>query len=124
MKNFLYAILSIVLLAGPQLVSAQAGQPTTGIGKVYQSANQSGLSSSPIYSIIAITMYWLLAILGFIAIVGFVIAGLLYLTAAGDEGQIDRAKEATKYSIIGIIVALIGFVVIRAADNLLNARFF
>lgn len=119
MKKIFFSLFSALLLSVPVVALAQ-----TGMQRLNASASQSGLSSSPIYSIIGVLMYWLLAILGFIAIVGFVIAGLLYLTAAGDEGQIDRAKEATKYSIIGIIVALIGFVVIQAADNFLNASFF
>jgi hypothetical protein len=71
-------------------------------------------------------MNWLLAILGFLGIIGFVIAGILYLTAAGDEDQIGKAKNAMMYSIIGVIVALLGFVIIQAVNNWLggtNASF-
>ncbi len=84
-------------------------------------AASAGTPSASIFDIIGVTMQWLLAILGFLGIIGFVIAGIMYLTAAGDEGQIDRAKEATKYSVIGVMVALLGFIVIMAADNFLNA---
>jgi hypothetical protein len=77
-------------------------------------AVSAGLPGGSIYNIIASTLSWLLGILGFIAVVGFVISGILYLTAAGNETQIEKAKNAMTYSIIGVIVALMGYVIIRA----------
>jgi hypothetical protein len=66
-------------------------------------------------------MDWILGLLGFIAIIGFVISGILYLTAAGNDGQIKTAKEAMKWSIVGVIVALMGYVIVQAVDVWLSA---
>ena len=94
----------------------------TGTGNYgYDNAAKAALPSASLYNIISATLGWLLAILGFIAIAGFVISGLQYLLAAGDEGLIDRAKNSMKYSVIGVIVALSGFVLITAIDSWLNA---
>ena len=65
-------------------------------------------------------MKWFLVFVGFISIIAFIIAGILYLTAAGDEKQIGTAKTAMKWSIVGVIVALMGYVVILAVDYWLN----
>ena len=65
-------------------------------------------------------MKWLLIVVGILAVVGFVISGILYLTAAGDEDQIGKAKRAMIYSIIGVIVALLGVVIITAAMSMLG----
>lgn len=111
-QNLFAGIVSIVAVFSPFSVLAQWGGPGGGL----QMAQSSGVPTGSIMGIIAATMNWLLAILGFIAIIGFVIAGLMYITASGDDGQIERAKEATKYSIIGIIVALSGFIVINAVN--------
>ncbi len=82
----------------------------------------SGLSDSTAYDILVTLMNWLLAILGFIAIIAFVISGMQYLTAAGDEGLAERAKSNLKYSIIGIIVALSGYIIIvTISDVFLSA---
>ena len=83
--------------------------------------NPFGLPSGSILGIVAAFAFWLLALFGFIGIIGFVIAGILYLTAAGNETQIDTAKTAMLYSIVGVVVALIGFVIIQAVNRLLNA---
>ena len=110
----LYAAFAVALVAAPSIAGAQwsAGR---------FNASSSGLPEDSIYNIIGRTMDWLLAIIGFIGIIGFVIAGILYLTAAGDEGQIEKAKSAMMYSIIGVIVALIGFVIINAVEGWLTS---
>lgn len=84
--------------------------------------NNTGLSSSSITSILGNLMLWLFGIFGFLAIIAFVISGLQYLTAAGDEGQAETAKQNAKYSAIGIVVALSGFIIIRAVDQALNGN--
>ena len=83
-----------------------------------------GLPNQSIFDIITNILAWLLAILGIVGVIGFLIAGILYLTSAGDKDQIDRAKRAMTYSIIGIIVGLSGVVAIRFAQSLLSAQSF
>lgn len=78
------------------------------------------LPGGTITNIATSIMKWLLIIVGILAIVGFVISGILYLTAAGDEDQIAKAKRAMIYSIIGVIVALLGVVIITAVNSMLG----
>ena len=108
-KNALYAAVAMVALA-PAAVSAQLSSANTNAG-------YSGLAQTSITGLANTLMNWLLGILGFLAVIGFVISGILYLTAAGDEDQIGKAKNAMMYSIIGVIVALMGFVILRAAQS-------
>ena len=82
----------------------------------------SGLPSGKIADIIISFMEWLLGIFAFIAIIGFLIAGVWYLTAAGDEGRIDTAKRAMIYSIIGVLVGLVGLVILFAVSTLLSGN--
>lgn len=86
-----------------------------------QNAQSGGTPNASIYDIIRTTMNYLLAILGFLAIIGFVIAGILYLTAAGDETRMKSAKNAMLWSIMGVIVALVGYVIVSAVDSWLRA---
>ena len=79
-----------------------------------------GLPGGAVSSIVANVMYWLVMILGVVAVIGFVISGILYLTAAGNEDQAKQAKRAMTYSIIGVIVGLLGLIVLRAAFRLLK----
>lgn len=116
-RNFFYGFFSLLVAFVPFLASAQWT-----IGRMQ--ATQSGLPSDSIINIVGRLMNWLLALLGIIGVIAFVIAGILYLTSAGDEEQIERAKKAMLYSIVGVIVALMGLVIIFAVDNLLDFGFF
>ena len=79
------------------------------------------LPTGTFYSIIRNIMYWLLGILGFVAIIGFVISGIMFLVSAGDEDRQKTAKKAMYYSITGVIVGLVGYVVLQAVEYMLGA---
>ena len=83
-----------------------------------------GLPNASIYSIVMNILNWLLAIVGIVGVIGFSISGIMYLTAAGNDDQIGKAKTAMLNSIIGVIVALSGLIVIRAVDWALNSYSF
>lgn len=106
---------SVMALTVPALASAQFVTPPA-----------TNLPRGTIYDIVTKVMYWVLGMVGIIGVIGFAIAGILYLTAAGDEDRIATAKRAMTYSIIGVIVALVGIVILQAAQSMLsgqNSRF-
>jgi hypothetical protein len=111
MKKTMFSIGSFLVLAVPVLVSAQWNVTTTPNG---------GLPDGSILAIIMAVMNWLLILLGIFGVIGFVIAGILYLTAAGNDDQMQKGKNAMTWSIIGVIVGLMGYVIIQAVDAMLN----
>ncbi len=115
LKNLAYTAAATAMAITPLAAGAQWGRGLN-------NAEQSGLPGTSITQLIATLMNWLLAILGFIAIIAFVIAGILYLTAAGNQGQIDKAKSTMIAAITGVIVALLGFIVVRAVTQFLTGN--
>lgn len=95
-----------------------------GVGQMLSNASSFGLPGSSIYVIIGNTVFWLLAILGFIGVLAFVVAGIMYLVAAGDDDLIDRAKEALKWSLVGVIVALLGLIIMQSVTVWLSGGTF
>jgi hypothetical protein len=79
-----------------------------------------GGSGHPIADVLTRALMWLLGIFGLLAIICFVVAGVLYLSAQGDPTRIEKAKKATIYGVIGVVVGLIGLVVIRTIEKLLR----
>lgn len=112
----MWSLVSFVAALGLPFVASAQGW-LTGQANVAST----NLPVSSVYGIISNTLSWLLAVLGFFAVMGFVISGIQYLTAAGDEGQAETAKNNMKYSIIGVIVGLMGYVAVRAINGWLNA---
>jgi len=107
----LVSAVSVAVLTAPGLVLAQFQAPT-----------ESGLSSAPITDIVKNFMKWILIIVGLMGVIGFAIAGVLYLTSAGDEERIKQAKSAMIYAIVGVVVALLGLVIMNAVYKLLGAQ--
>lgn len=61
-----------------------------------------------------------LQILGLVAIIGIVISGIFYLTSFGDEERVKFAKKSLLYSIVGVVVALGGVVIIKTISGLIK----
>lgn len=119
MKQIGYGVLAMTL-AMPVIASAQFGQVPS--GSQYETvATTGGLTTNNIGMILVRIMNWVLGILGIGAIISFVIAGILYLTAAGDESKTEKAKGMMTYAIVAVVVALVGYVVINTVVGLLGS---
>lgn len=55
----------------------------------------------------AITTY-ISAVIGSLAVVMFIWAGILFLTSAGNEGRLGSARKALWWAVIGTAIALAG----------------
>jgi len=106
----------IMVLSLPGMALAQT---TSGQGWNLSSISTTNLPNGTIYGIITNILDWLLGILAVFGIIGFIISGILYLVSTGDENTIERAKKAMTWSIVGVIVGLMGYVVIQAVDTAL-----
>ncbi|NTW26911.1 MAG: hypothetical protein HGA36_01160 [Candidatus Moranbacteria bacterium] len=91
-----------------------------GNGGGWALTNPYGLPSGSILGIASNLLFWLLSIFAILGVVGFVISGIFYLIAAGDEKTMDKGKEGMKWSIMGIIVGLSGFIIMQAVNALLG----
>ena len=61
-------------------------------------------------------LYFLLSVVGIVAILSLVIAGLRYMIAFGDTEKIDSAKRMMGQSIIGIVVILGALIIVRGIE--------
>jgi len=92
--------------------------PWSGVGGVPDPGG--GSSGHPIAEVLTRALLWLLGIFGALAVISFIVAGVMYLMAGGDSSMIERSKKATVYGIIGLVVGLIGLIIVRLIDKLLR----
>lgn len=107
-------VVNIMIFSGiifPVLVSAQF-DPARGLV-------QSGLSNTPFYLVLVNIMQYLLLIFTVIAVIGFIVSGLIFITAGG-AGKSEVGQKWFIYTIVGIIVGLIGYIAIRLITGLLS----
>jgi preprotein translocase subunit SecG len=99
MKNLAKKALTGIMLLSPVLAFGQnfgTNVPTTNV-----------TSLSAVESIITKIVNWLTGLFFVAAILFIFYAAWLYLTAAGDEDKVQKAKSQLLYSIVAIAVALL-----------------
>lgn len=125
MRSFLFTLSFLAFLVLP-VASAQAVDCPANFypqGGVCMPGG-TGLSDAPVTDILMTLLNGLLGLVAILGILAFVISGIQYLVSAGDEKLAETAKHNMTYAIIGIIVALSGWIVIRAINTVLSGWLF
>ncbi|MDD2766963.1 MAG: hypothetical protein PHH40_04390 [Candidatus Moranbacteria bacterium] len=121
MKQVLFAVVATVVIATPLMAGAvvSSGVATPeGFNPTATGNAAWSLSDNTVFDLVTNVMNWLLGLIGVLGVIAFVISGIMYLTAAGDEGQIEKAKSIMMYAIIGLVIALIGLIVVNAIGGI------
>ncbi len=109
MKNTFFAV-TATTLALPVMVFA-AGD----YGQSKAKYGATGAQNVP--EIIGKIVKLLLSFVGGLSVLMIVIAGIMYITSGGDEGRVDTAKKWLTYAIVGLVVALLGWVIVNTVIN-------
>lgn len=124
-KRSSYPILigSVLLVIGLSLAYSFAQAESVNCGtNGWPDSSCTGLpgGSQDITGILKNIMQWLLGIVGILGIISFAVSGFMYLMAGVNEKMSENAKNGMVFSIIGIIVALSGLIIINAIFNALQ----
>lgn len=55
----------------------------------------------------------ILMVLGIVAVIVIIISGFRYVISNGDESGVKQGKDAILYAVIGLIVAMLAFVIVN-----------
>ncbi|EKE11961.1 MAG: hypothetical protein ACD_14C00058G0001 [uncultured bacterium] len=83
-----------------------------------------GLSNAPIYLILSNLFSWLMGLFTTFAVIAFVVSGIQYFMSTGNEDMAETAKDNAKAALVGIIVGLSGFIIIKAIAAALSGQTF
>ena len=70
-------------------------------------------------SITGIINYFL-GLLGLIAVAFLIYAGVLMVTAGGNEEQVAKAKKIITYAVIGLIIVILSFAIVQFVASVLG----
>jgi hypothetical protein len=115
-RNIAFSVVATALAVAPHVTLA-----AWNINQTQSNAQGFGLSTATPTTILSAVINYALAIIGFLGVLAFIISGIMYLVSAGDEKTASKAKGYMVYAIIGVVVALIGYVVMAAISSLLGA---
>lgn len=132
-KTFLGIVIATLLFQLPQTVFAadpppiqengtfgklEVGLPGIPAGQSIDELVQPG--SKPILTFINQAVTAVIAILVIIGLISITIGGYLYMTAAGNGGQVKTAKEWILAALVGIFLALASVIILTTINNYLG----
>lgn len=84
----------------------------------------SGVPKNTFYGVVLAVLLWLLRIFTIAAVIAFIVSGIMFLLAGSNKDMAERAKNGVTYSIIGITVALLAYIIIFLINDLLWGGWF
>ena len=112
--TFSAVVLANIVPVVPMVAGASAvEQIEQGTGTV--SSASSGADLPSIASTVVNTM---LFIVGILAVVMIIFSGIRYITAHGDKGQVESAKNTLIYSIVGLVIAIVAYAIVSWVTGL------
>ena len=108
-----YQLVIFGLLSMPTLVFAAFDDINDKYGIGNNNPGIGGNGDVQILAVIVKIVEWLLGFVGALAVLMIIVAGIMYLTSGGDEGRVENAKRWLIYAIVGLIVALLGWVIVN-----------
>lgn len=114
-KLLVITCLSLSLVFSARAASAQVdvwGDPLSGKTVGLEAFTALGLGNRNPQTIIAAIVQIVLGFLGVLAVCLLLYGGFLWMTAAGDESKIDRARDLIKNAVIGLVIILSAFAIV------------
>ena len=109
---FGFSAISVASL--PTNVSAQAANSVVKKGiKTATTADMENKSIAGEGGLISILINFLLWTVGVLSVVMIIFSGFRYITSAGDAAKTKSAQTALTYSIVGLIVAVLAWVIVK-----------
>ncbi|MBI5404632.1 MAG: hypothetical protein HY976_00225 [Candidatus Kerfeldbacteria bacterium] len=71
-----------------------------------------GLGTADLKGTIVNIISWVLGILALVAVVMIIIGGFQWMTAAGNEEKIEKAKKVISAAVIGLIIVLLAWAIV------------
>jgi hypothetical protein len=73
---------------------------------------------NPIVAFILTVINFAIQIMGSIAIIIIIIGGFMFMFAQGNQQKLDEAKDILKYAVIGLLVALLSYIIVIFVQSL------
>lgn len=84
---------------------------TTGGGQISTETN--------VVEVVFTVINWVLIVTGAVAVLMLIIGGFRYIASAGNEGQVEAAKETMTNAIFGLVIVLLAFVIAATINTII-----
>ena len=118
LRGFLFLVLFGVLLSLACPFSSVSAVIDPGAGPAYAGYGSSYTFSYVYYLQQILNSLWILFTA--IAVIFFVVAGILFLTAQGNPEQVSKARSAFFWGVVGVVVGIIAYSIITLVGSIIQ----
>lgn len=113
MKKLFFSLIASALLLPSITLAAPAYSGTYGSGLTTgaSAAYNGTVPNADILGLVGLLVQALLGILGVVFLILIIYAGILWMTAAGNEDRVKKAQSILKNSVIGIIIVMTAYAI-------------
>lgn len=79
-------------------------------------------SETDITQVIFTIIDWVLIVTGAFAVLMLIIGGFRYITSAGNESQVEGAKNTMTFAIIGLVIVLLAYVIATTINTIILGK--
>jgi len=124
-RFFLKSLLAIILIVFPLALKAGSLSDAWG-GSLDTTAGEMGYTTGPGSAspeiVISLVIQAVLGFLGVIFIILVIYGGILWMTAGGNEQQVEKAQKILKNSVIGLAIVLLAYAISVFVINIFASR--
>ncbi len=119
MKNLAVKTSSVIALLGASVTNAFA-QSAAFFDNPQGGAAPSAAAQGTLGQNVTLIINYFLGILGLIAVAFLIYAGVLMVTAGGNDEQIGKARKIITYAVIGIVIILLSWTIVTFVASALG----
>ncbi len=109
MKKIIFVSLGLMVLVALPTLTFAANEYLNWMENTIN--NTPVMENADLIGIIFKTIQYLLAFLGVVAVVVILIGGFMWMTAAGNDEKVGKAKKIIVQGLIGLIIVLLAFAI-------------
>lgn len=93
---------------------------TAGIALADVTIPDTDLPETTVEDVLTRVINWAVGIVAFISALVIIIAGILWITAGGDDAQLGKARKMLIGGVIGLVIALGAYALVRLAVGVIQ----
>jgi len=119
MKNLVVKTSSVLALLGATATNAFA-QSAAFFDNPQGGAAPSAAAQGTLGQNVTLILNYFLGILGLVAVAFLIYAGVLMVTAGGNDEQVGKARKIITYAVIGIVIILLSWTIVTFVASALG----
>ena len=110
-----------MLIVATKSTATPTGSPIKkGINDAKATTGMKAEGEADVNNVVQTIITILIWLVGVLAVIMIIYGGIIYTTSGGDPGKVKKGKDTIIYGIVGLIIAILAFVIVNFVINVVT----